>query len=58
MPGLGSFLPVLAAGFLAAAVFGWLAVKWLLRYLGRHSLAVFAVYCAVLSAGCLAWNFL
>jgi len=58
MPGLGSFLPVLAAGFLAAAVFGWLAVKWLLRYLGRHSLAVFAVYCAVLSAVCLAWNFL
>ena len=58
MPGLSSFLPVLAAGFLAAAVFGWLAVKWLLRYLGRHSLAVFAVYCAVLSAVCLAWNFL
>lgn len=58
MPGLGSFLPVLAAGFLAAAVFGWLAVKWLLRYLGRHSLAVFVVYCAVLSAVCLAWNFL
>jgi undecaprenyl-diphosphatase len=58
MPGLGAFLPVLAAGFLAAAVFGWLAVKWLLRYLGRHSLAVFAVYCAVLSAVCLAWNFL
>jgi hypothetical protein len=26
--------------------------------LGRHSLAVFAVYCAVLSAVCLAWNFL
>ena len=58
MPGLSSFLPVLLAGFLAAAVFGWLAIRWLLRYLGRHSLAVFAVYCAVLAAVCLAWNFL
>ncbi len=58
MPGLGAFLPVLAAGFLAAAVFGWLSVRWLLRYLGRHSLVPFAVYCAVLAAACLAWNFL
>jgi undecaprenyl-diphosphatase len=58
MPGLGSFLPVLAAGFLAAAVIGWLAIRWLLRYLGRHSLTAFAVYCAVLAVVCLAWNFL
>jgi undecaprenyl-diphosphatase len=58
MPGLGSFLPVLAAGFLAAAIVGWLAIRWLLRYLGRHSLTPFAVYCAVLAAACLAWNFL
>jgi undecaprenyl-diphosphatase len=58
MPGLSSFLPVLLAGFLAAAVFGWLAIRWLLRYLGRHSLTVFAVYCAALAAVCLAWNFL
>jgi len=58
MPGLSSFLPVLLAGFLAAAVFGWLAIRWLLRYLGRHSLTVFAVYCAILAAVCLAWNFL
>jgi undecaprenyl-diphosphatase len=58
MPGLSAFLPVLLAGFLAAAVFGWLAIRWLLRYLGRHSLTAFAVYCAVLAALCLAWNFL
>jgi undecaprenyl-diphosphatase len=58
MPGLSAFLPVLLAGILAAAVFGWLAIRWLLRYLGRHSLTVFAVYCAVLAALCLAWNFL
>jgi undecaprenyl-diphosphatase len=58
MPGLSAFLPILLAGFLAAAVFGWLAIRWLLGYLSRHSLTVFAVYCAVLAALCLAWNFL
>jgi undecaprenyl-diphosphatase len=58
LPGLSAFLPVLAAGFISAAVFGWLAIRWLLRWLGHHSLSVFAVYCAVLAALLLAWNFL
>jgi undecaprenyl-diphosphatase len=48
MPDLASFLPVLAVGFLAAAVVGWFAIKWLLNYLSKHSLFVFAGYCAVL----------
>ncbi len=48
MPDLVSFLLPLAVGFLVAAVFGWLAIKWLMDYLNRHSLYVFAVYCAVL----------
>lgn len=47
LPGLGSFLPGLAVGFVAAAVVGWFSVKWLLGYLNRHSLYVFAAYCAV-----------
>ncbi len=50
MPGLSSFLPLLAAGFLAAAVSGWFAVRWLIAYLNQHSLYVFAAYCAVLAA--------
>ena len=48
MPDMGAFLPVLLAGFLAAALVGWAAIKWLMRYLSRHSLTVFAVYCAAL----------
>ena len=48
MPGLGSFLPGLAVGFVAAAVVGWFAIRWLLGYLNRHSLFVFAGYCAIL----------
>ena len=47
MPNLGSFLPLLAVGFIAAAIVGWFAIKWLLNYLGKNSLYVFAAYCAV-----------
>ena len=47
LPNIASFLPVLAVGFIAAAIVGWLAIKWLLGYLNKHSLYVFAGYCAV-----------
>ncbi len=46
MSGLGSFLPLLAVGFVSAALVGWLAIKWLLNYLNKHSLYLFAIYCA------------
>lgn len=48
MPNLAEFLPSLAVGFVSAAIVGWLAIKWLLGYLNRHSLYVFSAYCAVL----------
>ena len=47
MPDLGDFLPLLAVGFIAAAIVGWFAIKWLIEYLSKRSLYVFAVYCAV-----------
>ena len=47
MPNLGEFLPLLAVGFTTAAVVGWFAIKWLIGYLNKHSLYVFATYCAV-----------
>jgi undecaprenyl-diphosphatase len=47
MPDLGQFLPLLAVGFITAAIVGWFAIKWLIGYLSKHSLYVFAVYCAV-----------
>jgi len=46
LPDLSSFLPVLAVGFIVAAIVGWLAIKWLLNFLGKHSLYIFAGYCA------------
>ena len=56
MPGVTSFLPVLAVGFVVAALVGWLAVRWLLGYLNRHSLYIFAAYCAIIGAACLIFN--
>ena len=47
MPGTHAFLPYLITGFVTAAVVGWLAIKWLIGYLGRHSMYGFAIYCAV-----------
>jgi undecaprenyl-diphosphatase len=55
---LGSFLPLLAVGFATAAFFGWFAIKWLLNYLNKNSLYVFAAYCAVVGAICIALQFL
>jgi undecaprenyl-diphosphatase len=47
MQNLGEFLPLLAVGFVTAAVVGWFAIKWLIDYLSKHSLYAFAAYCAV-----------
>ncbi len=58
MNGLAAFLPMLAVGFITAAVVGWLAVKWLLSYLNKHSLNVFAAYCGVVGLTCLVFSFL
>lgn len=50
MPNLGEFLPLLAVGFVTAAIVGWFAIKWLIDYLSKHSLYVFAIYCGVAGA--------
>ncbi|MDO9301147.1 MAG: undecaprenyl-diphosphatase UppP [Anaerolineales bacterium] len=47
MPNLAQFLPLLAVGFVTAAIVGWFAIKWLINYLSKNSLYVFAGYCAV-----------
>ena len=58
MSGLGDFLPVLAVGFISAAIVGWAAIRWLMAYLSKHSLYSFAVYCAVLASVVLSIYFL
>jgi undecaprenyl-diphosphatase len=44
---LGSLLPPLAVGFIVAAVVGWLSIRWLISYVSKNSLYLFAAYCAV-----------
>ncbi|MGC8856906.1 MAG: undecaprenyl-diphosphatase UppP [Anaerolineae bacterium] len=41
-------LPFLLVGFVAAAIVGWLSIKWLIRYLNHHSLYGFAIYTLIL----------
>ena len=43
-------LTMLIVGILASAVSGWLAIAVLLRYLGKHSFGVFALYRLALGA--------
>jgi undecaprenyl-diphosphatase len=40
-------LPVFSAGFLVAAITGYLAIHWLLRFLTRYPLYGFAIYCSL-----------
>jgi undecaprenyl-diphosphatase len=42
-----SLLPILAVGFVTAAIVGWFAIRWLIDYLSKRSLYVFAIYCAI-----------
>lgn len=50
--------PVVLAGFLAAAVSAYLCIKFLLAYLRRGGLYVFAIYCAVVGSVVLLVNVL
>ncbi len=48
VPNLMTFLPIMAVGFITAMVVGYIAIRWLLRFLANHSLVYFSVYCALL----------
>jgi len=47
MHGLSAFLPPLVVGFVVSAIVGWLAIRWLINYVSKNSLYVFAIYCAI-----------
>lgn len=46
IPDYIELLPTFTAGFLTSAITGYLAIRWLLKYLVNHSLYGFAIYCA------------
>lgn len=41
-------IPTLLAGFITSAVVGYLAIHWLLAYLVKRSLYIFAAYCVLM----------
>jgi undecaprenyl-diphosphatase len=47
VPGLKDLLPAIGVGFLAAAIVGYLSIRWMLRFVTTHSLRAFAIYCGV-----------
>jgi len=50
IPDLAAKLPIYAVGFLAAALVGYLAIRWFITYLSKQSLYLFAGYCAFLGS--------
>jgi undecaprenyl-diphosphatase len=46
---LGAELPAITVGFIAAAISGYICIRWLLHYLQSHSLYIFAAYCVAFS---------
>lgn len=46
---LAAQAPMLAVGFLASAISGFIAIRFLLAYLRRRTLYPFAIYCVLLS---------
>jgi undecaprenyl-diphosphatase len=50
IPNFSSQIPTLIAGFITSALVGYLSIRWLLAYLTKHSLYLFAGYCILLSA--------
>jgi undecaprenyl-diphosphatase len=47
---LSSLAAPLIVGFLAAAISGYVCIRWLLAYLQQRSLGVFAIYCVAFGA--------
>ena len=48
VPNLMEFLPIMAVGFITAMIVGYIAIRWLLRFMANHSLIYFSVYCALI----------
>ena len=42
-----NFILPLIVGFFTALVTGYLAIRWLIAYLHKHSLYIFALYCSL-----------
>ncbi len=53
IPGWTALALPLIIGFVAAAIVGYLCIRWLIGYLSRRPLYVFSIWCLVVGLGCL-----
>jgi undecaprenyl-diphosphatase len=51
LPDLPAVLPPILIGALGAAITGYLAIRWLLAFLVRRPLTIFAIYCTIVGLG-------
>jgi undecaprenyl-diphosphatase len=58
IPNFTSLLPAFIPGFFTAAVVGYLAIRWLLKFLADHPLYVFSIYCAAVGLLALGLGFI
>ena len=49
IPALASFLPVMLAGFVVAAIVGYFAIRWFMGFLRQKNLYPFAIYCVAIA---------
>ncbi len=49
LPNLDSFIPALLTGFVTSVVVGYFAIRWLITYLAKNPLYVFAIYVTLVS---------
>lgn len=56
IPNFSQQIPTLVAGFIIAAIVGYLAIRWLLAYLVKRPLYIFAGYCLVASIAVLLFS--
>ena len=54
---LAAQLPAISVGFVSAAISGYICIRWLLHYLQRNSLYVFAIYCIIVSIASIIFGF-
>lgn len=50
LPGFVGQIPTLISGTMTSAIVGYISIRWLLSYLNRNSLFIFAGYCTLLCA--------
>lgn len=56
IPNFSQQIPTLIAGFIIAAIVGYLSIRWLLAYLVKRPLYIFAGYCLVASIAVLLFS--